>query len=128
MRTFDWALYELFDAGMIAYEEALRNADSANELRLNIKLKSARGEPMVRNGGSLALDAMEEEAGEPSEKELWEARLGQEMQPQRSKAPEEHASTMQAIDQVRADRVLRMEKQRHKDDDELAILRKVKQA
>jgi twitching motility protein PilU len=128
MRTFDWALFELYNEGHISYEEALRNADSANELRLNIKLKSARGEPMVRHGGSLALDAMEEEAGEPSEKELWEARLGQEMQPQRAKAPEEHASTMQAIDQVRADRVLRMEKQRHKDDDELAILRKVKQA
>jgi hypothetical protein len=32
MRTFDWALFELYNAGHIAYEEALRNADSANEL------------------------------------------------------------------------------------------------
>src|SRR5512132_3687085 len=45
MRTFDWALFELYNEGHIAYEEAIRNADSANELRLNIKLKSARGEP-----------------------------------------------------------------------------------
>ncbi|MEO7496113.1 MAG: PilT/PilU family type 4a pilus ATPase, partial [Massilia sp.] len=45
MRTFDWALFELYNSGHIAYEEAIRNADSANELRLNIKLKSNRGEP-----------------------------------------------------------------------------------
>ena len=45
MRTFDWALFELYNDGHIAYEEAIRNADSANELRLNIKLRSPRGEP-----------------------------------------------------------------------------------
>ncbi len=45
MRTFDWALFELYNEGAISYEEALRNADSPNELRLNIKLKSERGEP-----------------------------------------------------------------------------------
>jgi len=45
MRTFDWALFELYNDGHIAYEEAIRNADSANELRLSIKLKSPRGEP-----------------------------------------------------------------------------------
>ena len=45
MRTFDMALFDLYDEGHIAYEEAIRNADSANELRLNIKLKSKRGEP-----------------------------------------------------------------------------------
>ena len=42
MRTFDWALFDLYNDGHIPYEEAIRNADSANELRLNIKLKSAR--------------------------------------------------------------------------------------
>ncbi len=42
MRTFDWALFELFNDGHISYEEALRNADSANELRLNIKLNGTR--------------------------------------------------------------------------------------
>ena len=45
MRTFDWSLFELYNDGHISYEEALRNADSANELRLNIKLKSQRGLP-----------------------------------------------------------------------------------
>ncbi|MEO6975346.1 MAG: PilT/PilU family type 4a pilus ATPase [Gallionella sp.] len=45
MRTFDWSLFELYNDDQISYEEAIRNADSANELRLNIKLKSKRGEP-----------------------------------------------------------------------------------
>ncbi|HEY2145331.1 MAG TPA: PilT/PilU family type 4a pilus ATPase [Steroidobacteraceae bacterium] len=45
MRTFDYSLFELYDAGVIAYEEAIRNADSANELRLNIKLKGKRPAP-----------------------------------------------------------------------------------
>jgi twitching motility protein PilU len=56
MRTFDWALFELYNAGLIGFDEALRNADSANELRLNIKLKSARGEPATSSFGSLALE------------------------------------------------------------------------
>ena len=56
MRTFDWALFELYNDGRISYEEAIRNADSANELRLNIKLKSSRGEPSGGPGVSLALD------------------------------------------------------------------------
>jgi twitching motility protein PilU len=45
MRTFDWSLFELYNEGAISYEHALRNADSANELRLNIKLKSTRPPP-----------------------------------------------------------------------------------
>jgi twitching motility protein PilU len=40
MQTFDQHLFELYDAGEISYEDALRNADSVNELRLNIKLNS----------------------------------------------------------------------------------------
>jgi len=55
MRTFDWALFELYNEGLISYEEALRNADSANELRLNIKLKSSRGEPANNAAASLSL-------------------------------------------------------------------------
>ncbi len=39
MKTFDWSLFELYNEGAISYEEALRNSDSANELRLNIKLQ-----------------------------------------------------------------------------------------
>jgi twitching motility protein PilU len=56
MRTFDWALFELYNAGLISFDEALRNADSANELRLNIKLKSERGEPETSAFMSLALE------------------------------------------------------------------------
>ena len=42
MQTFDQALFDLFEADMISYEDALRNADSVNDLRLQIKLNSAR--------------------------------------------------------------------------------------
>ncbi len=42
MRTFDQHLFELYEARKISYEEALRNADSKNELRLRIKLESKR--------------------------------------------------------------------------------------
>ena len=38
MKTFDQALFELYQAGEISYEDALRYADSANEVRLKIKL------------------------------------------------------------------------------------------
>ena len=44
MRTFDHSLFELYNEGAISYDEAIRNADSANELRLNIKLKG-RAQP-----------------------------------------------------------------------------------
>ncbi len=42
MQTFDQSLFELYEAGYISYEDALRNADSKNELRLRIKLESKR--------------------------------------------------------------------------------------
>ncbi|MEJ2159737.1 MAG: PilT/PilU family type 4a pilus ATPase [Chromatiales bacterium] len=42
MRTFDQHLFELYEERKISYEEALRNADSKNELRLKIKLESKR--------------------------------------------------------------------------------------
>ena len=44
MQTFDQAVYDLYKAGEISYEEALRNADSANEVRLMIKLGMESGE------------------------------------------------------------------------------------
>jgi len=47
MQTFDQALYDLYNEGAISYEEALRNADSMNELRLQIKLKSNRQDQTV---------------------------------------------------------------------------------
>jgi twitching motility protein PilU len=40
METFDGALFNLFEEDMISYEEALKNADSVNDLRLRIKLES----------------------------------------------------------------------------------------
>ena len=40
MQTFDQALFDLYEAEKISYEEALKNADSVNDLRLNIKLNS----------------------------------------------------------------------------------------
>ncbi len=55
MQTFDWALFDLYSDGQIAYEEAIRNSDSANELRLNIKLKSKRGEPASAAPSGLSL-------------------------------------------------------------------------
>ena len=42
MQTFDQALFDAFEANLISYEDALRNADSANDLRLQIKLTSKR--------------------------------------------------------------------------------------
>lgn len=61
MRTFDGELFDLYDAGLISYEEAIRNADSANELRLNIKLKSQRG---ADGEGGSTLSMMPEESQE----------------------------------------------------------------
>ena len=78
MRTFDWALFELYNDGHISYEEALRNADSANELRLNIKLKSKRGEPASVAVASLSLHE------EPSAEEL-EQKRQEEMKKQEEK-------------------------------------------
>jgi len=40
MQTFDQALFDLYELDKITYEDALRNADSVNDLRLNIKLNS----------------------------------------------------------------------------------------
>ena len=48
-QTFDAALFDLFEEGRISYEAALRNADSVNDLRLNIKLhsKSAKDQDLA---------------------------------------------------------------------------------
>jgi twitching motility protein PilU len=52
MKTFDQALFELFEAGQISYEEGLRNADSKNELRLRIKLESKREDKLQAEASS----------------------------------------------------------------------------
>ncbi len=62
MRTFDWSLFELYNEGAISLDEALRNADSANELRLNIKLKG-RPQPQAKADGmdELSIEATRKE-------------------------------------------------------------------
>jgi len=55
MKTFDQALYDLYEGGFISYEDSLRNADSKNELRLRIKLESKREVKNLDDGGALAI-------------------------------------------------------------------------
>ncbi len=51
MQTFDQALFDHYDAGRITYEDALRNADSVNDLRLHIKLHSKAAQDRDLNSG-----------------------------------------------------------------------------
>jgi twitching motility protein PilU len=53
--TFDDALFKLYEAGRIGYETAIRHADSANNLRLRIKLESQRPPPRVASEGQLQI-------------------------------------------------------------------------
>ncbi|HEY1726168.1 MAG TPA: PilT/PilU family type 4a pilus ATPase [Steroidobacteraceae bacterium] len=55
MKTFDQALFELYEQGHISYEDALRNADSKNELRLRVKLESKRENKPVEPDGDLSI-------------------------------------------------------------------------
>ena len=52
MQTFDQALFDLFEANLITYDDALRNADSVNDLRLNIKLSSQRAKSLDLAAGT----------------------------------------------------------------------------
>jgi len=64
MQTFDTALFKLFQAGFISLDEAVKNADSANNLRLKIKLadKSAGTEKFTTKSG-LTLSLEEKDDG-----------------------------------------------------------------
>jgi twitching motility protein PilU len=55
MQTFDQSLFDLYEAGLISYEDALRNADSLNDLRLTIKLegKEAKNRNVFSGLGNL---------------------------------------------------------------------------
>ena len=55
MKTFDQSLFELYETGFISYEEALRNSDSKNELRLRVKLESKRNSAVAADQGGLSL-------------------------------------------------------------------------
>ena len=113
MRTFDWALFELYNDGHIAYEEAIRNADSANELRLNIKLKSARGEPSSTASVALSMHA------DPSDEELQEKRREEMLKQQERKQQVEQ----QRLKQLHLEKNLQLDKKRRLEDQELETLR-----
>ncbi|WP_180134695.1 PilT/PilU family type 4a pilus ATPase [Acinetobacter sp. YH12070] len=70
MQTFDQALFDLYNDGAISYEEALRNADSTNELRLQIKLKSSRANGTSATAQSFSM--VEEKKEEPESTEASE--------------------------------------------------------
>nr|WP_321324688.1 PilT/PilU family type 4a pilus ATPase [Thiomicrorhabdus sp.] len=57
MQTFDQALFDLYENGLITYKDALRGADSMNDLRLNIKLNSKLPQPQDEES-DLASDAI----------------------------------------------------------------------
>jgi len=55
MQTFDQALFNLYEEGLITYEDALRNADSRNELRLKVKLESKRSDKIEETATNLEI-------------------------------------------------------------------------
>ncbi|MFK7955912.1 MAG: PilT/PilU family type 4a pilus ATPase [Lysobacterales bacterium] len=64
MKTFDQALFELYQAGEISYEDALRHADSANEVRLRIKLSQGGDAKTLAQGlDGIGLVDSDEESG-----------------------------------------------------------------
>lgn len=54
MQTFDQALFDLFESGQISYDDALRNADSVNDLRLKFKLNSKLMNPENQERGQIS--------------------------------------------------------------------------
>jgi twitching motility protein PilU len=56
MQTFDQALFDLYENGQISYEDALRNADSVNDLRLQIKLRGKESKERDLTAGIQHLD------------------------------------------------------------------------
>lgn len=54
MQTFDQALFDLFESGQISYDDALRNADSVNDLRLKFKLNSKIMNPENQERGQIS--------------------------------------------------------------------------
>jgi twitching motility protein PilU len=57
MQTFDQALFDLYENGEIEYQEAIKHADSPNDLRLQIKLNSKKNKrSFTDNSESLSLN------------------------------------------------------------------------
>jgi len=70
MQTFDAALYKLYKAGRITLDEAVKNADSANNLRLRIKLGDDGGEGDASGGSmGLSLEKTDEEKAKEYQEE-----------------------------------------------------------
>ena len=65
MKTFDQALFELYEEDLIGVDEALKNADSENELRLRIKLegKASKGRNILDEVSGFSLEEKEEDTG-----------------------------------------------------------------
>lgn len=65
MQTFDQALFDLYEADQITYDDALRYADSQNELRLRIKLegKGAKGKDALEGLDHLSMEETQENRG-----------------------------------------------------------------
>ena len=63
MQTFDQAVFDLYEQGIISYEDAMRNADSKNELRLRVKLESKR-DSAIADPQSESLRIMEEDTAQ----------------------------------------------------------------
>ena len=63
MQTFDQSLFTLYEDSMISYEDAMRNADSTNELRLKIKLQSKR-ESAIDREQDKTLNILEEDTAQ----------------------------------------------------------------
>ena len=63
MKTFDQDLFDLYEAHKISYEEAMRNADSKNELRLRVKLEGKRNKDDAEERAKGLSLAEEENAG-----------------------------------------------------------------
>ena len=58
MQTFDQALFQAFEDNLISYDDAIRNADSANDLRLQIKLQSKRAKNKDLAAGTESLQVI----------------------------------------------------------------------
>ncbi len=61
MKTFDQCLFDLYEGSWVSYEDAMRNADSKNELRLRIKLESKRDSRPADDAAGLTLLNEEDE-------------------------------------------------------------------
>ena len=61
MKTFDTALFELYQEGLITEDEAVRNSDSANNVRLKIKFAKEGGVAKSTESSGLSLANMDEQ-------------------------------------------------------------------